>query len=78
MYPTYRLTVFGVTSKVIIQIGIKRVSMTLSYKRLSGKVTLLKKQNGFDNTRYKHYRIWLLAISRVKTTLMHYLKSMKY
>ena len=76
--PTCRLTVFGVTSKVIIQIGTKKVSTTLSYKRLNGKVTLLKKQNGFDNTRYRHYRIWLLAISRVKTILTHYLKLMKY
>ena len=76
--PNCRLTVFGVTSKVIIQIGTKKVSMTHSYKKLNGRVTLLKKQNGLDNTKYRHYRIWLPVTSRVRTILTHYLKSMKF
>ena len=78
MNTEFRLTVFGVISKVIIQIGTRKVSTTHSYKRLNGKVTLLKKQNGFDNTRSRRYRIWLLVISKVRTILTHYLKSMKF
>ena len=33
--------------------------MTPSYKKLNGRVTLLKKPSGFDNIKSKLYKIWL-------------------